>query len=128
MALDEPNNWISLILGFLLTALGLIPILNNLGVIGFALPGFMTGLFGSLFALFVIAGGGAYLLIDSFFEDDAIFWITFVTSIAIIGLGIIPILSKFGVIGLNFSYAELIYQIIYVIEGFLLVVAAFVMN
>lgn len=128
MALDEPNNWISLFLGFALTALGIIPLLNSVGVIGFNLPGFMMGLFGSLFALFVVAGAGAYLLIDSFFEDDSIFWITFITSIIILVLGVVPILNKVGIISIGMDYGELIYQVIFTIEGFLLVIAAFAMN
>ncbi|OVE75094.1 hypothetical protein BVX95_00180 [archaeon D22] len=128
MALDEPNHWISLILGFVLTALGIIPLLNAMGVIGFGLPGFMTGLFGSLFGLIVLAGAGVYLLIDSFFEDDFIFWLTLIISLIIVVIGLIPILFNFGIIGFNIPFGATIYQILFAIEGFLLIIAAFAMN
>lgn len=128
MALDEPNNWISLFLGFTLTALGVIPLLSAIGIIGFSLPGFMSGLWGSLFSLFIVAGAGVYLLIDSFFEDDFIFWLTFVMSLIIIIIGVVPILSKFGILGFSIPFGEVIYQILFTLEGILLIIAAFAMN
>ncbi|PLW79558.1 hypothetical protein C0585_07230 [Candidatus Woesearchaeota archaeon] len=128
MALDEPNNWISLFLGFLLTALGILPMLNGIGVIPFGLPSFMSGFWGSIISLIVFAGVGAYLLIDSFFEDDAIFWITFVMSIIILLVGVLGILGNFGVLAIAVPQLALIYQLIFLIEGILLIIAAFAMN
>lgn len=128
MALDEPNGWFSLLIGFMLTILGVVPLLNSAGIIGFNLPGFILSLPGSLISLFLIAGAGVYLLIDSFFEDGFFFGLSLITSFIMIVMGAIPILHNFGIIGFTIPYGIVIYNILFTIEGFLLIVAAFAMN
>ncbi|MBR9675525.1 hypothetical protein GOV05_00795 [Candidatus Woesearchaeota archaeon] len=128
MALDDKKHWVSLVIGLLLTALGVIPLLSASGLIGFDLPGFIGGLIGSLVSLFVIAGAGVYLLINSFFEDHHIFWITLITSLIVIALGSIPILYEYGKIGFTIPYGLIIYQILFIVEGVLLIIAAFAMD
>ena len=88
---DEPTSIISLIGGLVLVPLGLIPLLSKWGIIGWGLPGFLTGLLQGIL-LYVIAAGGAWLLIDGFLEDDMWRVITLGIAILVLILAIIPIL------------------------------------
>ena len=65
---DDPKNWSALIIGFLLMALGILPLLQKFKVITWA--GFLTGSWLMTVAPYLLAAGGVYLLIDSFMEDD----------------------------------------------------------
>ena len=129
MALDEPKGWISMIVGIILLAIGLIPLLNGWGVLPFGLPGFLTGLLSGT-VVYILAIGALYLIIDAFMEDvgDPIGMTTLIVGILIFALGIITLLNSFGVIGFSIPFLnEMIYNILFAIEGILLIIAAFVM-
>ena len=72
----RPRDTVSFFVGLVLLALGLIPLLSQFGVIGFTLPGFLTGLVGSIF-IWIIAVAGAYIVIDGFIEPPlhSLHWI-----------------------------------------------------
>lgn len=124
---DDPRHLFSLIIGLLLLPLGLIPLLSQWGVIGFALPAFMAGIVGKI-ALYVIAAIGLWLFIAGWMEDDGMRMITLISSIAFIALGVVALLGQFGMIGLSIPFLSLtLYNIIFVIEGLLLVIAFFAM-
>lgn len=124
---DDPKNWSALLIGIILMALGLIPLLNKWGVIGFNLPGFLLGIFSNI-ALYILAAGGLYLLIDSFMEDDTTRVISIGVALAIIAIGLIPLLNSFGVIGFTIPFlSPTLYQILFVLEGLFLFIAAFAM-
>lgn len=123
---NEPKNWMALIGGILLTALGLLPLLNKWGILAF--PYFSSNLFVSL-AAYVIAAGGIWLLIDSFMEDDAMRVISIIVAIVLIILGLIPVLATFKVIGFNIPFlTTTFYHILFVVEGFFLMISAFTMQ
>jgi hypothetical protein len=123
---DDPKTLANLIVGFLLTAFGLIPLLNHFGVIGWNLPEFMIGLMGN-FALYLIAGIGIWLIIDGFLEDETIQKITLLIGLLVLIFGIIPLLNQFGVISITIPFLNLlVFQALFVVEGILLIIAAFV--
>ena len=129
MALDEPKGWISMIVGIILLSIGLIPLLNGWGVLPFGLPGFLTSLLSSI-VVYLLAIGALYLIIDAFMEDvgDPIGMTTLIIGIAIFALGIITLLNSFGIIGFSIPFLnEMIYNILFVVEGIFLIIAAFVM-
>ena len=109
--------------------LGIIPLLNGWGAVSFALPGFLNS-FLALAALYIIAAGGFYLLIDGFLEwGNPMAWLTFVVALIVLAVGTIPLLNQFGVIGFTIPYLNMtVYHIIFTIEGFFLFIGAFLME
>ncbi len=125
---NEPKNWAALLIGLLVLALGLIPLLNQWGIIGFEFPGFLTSLIGTI-GLWVIAGIGLYLLISSFLEDDMMRIISIVVAGVILLLGLIPILHQFNVIGFGLGFITVTwYYFLFAVEGIFLILAAFTMQ
>src|SRR3989338_7277952 len=115
-----PRKWISLILGILLTILGVIPLLKSFNVIGFGLPA-LPGLV--LWILFV--AGGIWLFVDATSEgtlQSYIMWPSVIVGIVVLGLGIIPILGQLGVITYQLpAIASIISDIITTLAGLLLI-------
>ncbi len=123
---DEPTSIFSLILGLILMALGLIPLLFSFGVIGFSLPGFLHGIVQAIMA-YIAAGVGVWLLVDGFLEDDAWRWITWCVAIVVLLLAIIPILNQFSIIGFGLGFLTYqVFQIMFVVEALLLILMPFV--
>lgn len=123
---DDPKNWSALIIGFLLMALGILPILQNFKIINWA--GFLTGSWFMTIAPYLLAVGGIYLLIDSFMEDDNMRIISIIVSILIIAVGVINALSAFKIIGFSIPFiGPMIYYSLFIIEGLFLIIAAFAM-
>ncbi|MBW2999135.1 hypothetical protein KY339_00555 [Candidatus Woesearchaeota archaeon] len=129
MAWETARSLPSLIIGLILLALGLIPLLNNWGVIAFVLPAFLSNVIAAI-ALWIIAGGGLYLVIDTFLEwGNPMAWLSFIVGIVVLAVGLIPLLNSFGVIGFNIPFLSVtVYNIIFVIEGFALFLASFFME
>ena len=76
----------------------------------------------------VIAGAGAWLFIDSILEINSYKMFTLIAALAFFGIGIIQILNGFGIIGFSIPFlSTMVYNIIFVIEGILLIVAFFAM-
>jgi len=122
-------SWISMPLGIILLVMGIIPLLQTLGVIGFGLPGFLAGAVGT-FIPFIIAAAALFLIIDSFLEDisSGIGLTTAIIGLIILVLGVIVALNSLGVIGFSIPFLSmLIYNIIFIILGILAIIAAFVM-
>lgn len=124
---DDPKNWSALILGLVIASLGAIPLLNSFGVIEFSLPAFLSGIISSI-GLWIIAGAGFYLMITSFLEDDTMRVVSIIVALAVLAIGIIPLLNSFGIIGFTIPFLSVnVYNIIFVIEGLFLIFAAFAM-
>ena len=120
----------SLIVGIILLALGGIPLLANLGVIPNFPPGALTGIIGSI-ALYLIAAGGLYMIIDAFLEglDEPNGVVTLIVGLIIVAVGIINILNKFGILGFSVPFMnEMVYNILFVVEGLFLGIGAFFMQ
>jgi len=126
-ALDEPKGWIALFVGLVVAALGVIPLLNQFGVIAFNLPEFILNIIPAI-AIWLIAGVAFFLFIDSFMEDDAMRVISIIVALALLAVGVIQILFKFGVIGWGIPFlTDTVYLILFVVEGLFLIIAAFAM-
>ena len=122
-------SWISLPLGLVLIALGLIPLMQTFNLITWGLPVFLSGLIGS-FVPFIISIVAIYLIIEAFLEDitDAMGIITAVVSLIVLALGIIVILGSFGVIGFTIPFLSMtLYNALFIILGILAIIAAFIM-
>jgi hypothetical protein len=125
----QGKNLLSLILGVILLALGMIPLLNSWKVIPFGLPAFLVVLVSQIF-IYLIAAGALWLLVDGFHEGTytpqgkAAIGVGFVVFL----IGIINILNKFKVIPFGIPFlTPVVYSVIFAIEGILLVYAAFTM-
>jgi len=128
MALDEAKGWWSVIIGILIIVLGLIPFLNKFNVIGFNLPTFLQNAIGA-FGIYIIAAVGIYLLIDGFMEDDTIKAITLIVAALLVIAGVMSALFQFGVIGFAIPFLTYtVFNVIFVIEGILLIIAGAAMD
>jgi hypothetical protein len=126
---EHGRSFPSLITGSLLFLLGLIPLLSQIGLIGFKMPESIGVLVGNI-DLYLIAAGGCYLLIDGFLQwGNPMAWVTFILAVAVLIIGIIPLLNQFGVIGFTIPFLSLtVYYILFVIEGIFLAIGAFLME
>lgn len=127
MALDEGKGWFALIMGLIVAALGVIPLLSKWGVIGLTLP---EGLFKVLdgVAIWLVAGIALFLFIDALMEDDTIRAVSVIIAIVLFALGLIQILGNFGVLGFTLPFGAVVYYILLSLEGFFLIIAGFAMN
>lgn len=125
----RPRDTISFFVGVFLAAVGLIPLLVNLKILKWGLPGFINSLLGQI-AIWIIAVAGLYVVIDGFIEPPAhnLHWFLIAAGLVLFITGLLPILFKFGVLGFNIwgAFSEtirlIIYQTIITIEGILLII------
>ena len=124
MMMGGPRKPLSLISGFIFLALGAIPLLHSMGVIGFNLPLSPVGVF-----LWIVAlAGGIILLWDAIGENMAVMGMqqqvriaTLIVGLAMLAIGAIPILNSMGTIAFSIpEFAETIKNVLFVIVGFLL--------
>lgn len=127
MPFDEPKNYIAALIGLVLIGLGLVPLLNKIGIIGWGIPSGVEGLI-LAFAVYIITIAGLYLLVDSFMEDHGTRMISMIVAIVAIVIGLIPILNTFGVIGFTIPFlGPVLYYVVFLVEGVFLLIAAFTM-
>jgi len=125
------KDWLSFLIGAIITVLGLLPILNRLNV-G---PSWFALNFPPVTVLsFIVAAAGFYLLVESVIEitnSNALGWISFFVAIFVLVIGILPSLAKVGVGPAWFAFPWLspfAYHIIFVVEGLFLMLAMFAME
>lgn len=126
--MHSAKHWISILIGLLLMALGILPLLSQLGIIGLAFDTWI-GKIASIFA-YIIAAGGLYLIIDSFHEIGSMAptlgWITLIVGVIVLAFGIIQALHSFGTISWQIpTLPEVVYYAIFIFEGILLFIAGF---
>ena len=117
----EVKDWISGLVGLVILSLGLLPLLNSLGIgpawFNFSLP--------VKLASWIVAIGGFYLIIDSFIEitnSNVIGWISFLVAAVITVLGILQVLGRIHWI------SGIVFNIIFIILGLFLMIATFAME
>lgn len=124
-----PRQPISGILGLIFLALGLVPLLNSFGVIPFNIPLIPTGLL--LWALAL--AGGVVLLWDALGEkmgvaggiEGQMRMVSIIGGLILLGIGIIPILNSFGVIGFSLpDLVGMVQNILFTVVGILLLYGA----
>ncbi len=114
---------ISLLLGIVFIILGIIPILNMFKVIGFTLP-ILPDILLRVLALI----GGIFLIYDAMQEGQMAFGMTqyamfasYILGLAILLLGLIPLLNTFGVLGFTLpAIGQVIIDWLYLVVGLLL--------
>jgi hypothetical protein len=124
---DNPRSIFSFLIGLVLTAFGIIPLLQQYKVISFGLPAFLNGFLGSVI-MYVLAATGLYLIVQGFMEgfDSTIGKVTVVAGLVILAVGLIPLLNTFHVITFSIPFLTMtIFRVIFVIEGILLVIGSF---
>ena len=121
---DTPKSLPGLIIGLIILAMGIFPLLNQFGVIGFNLPYTPAGIFLEV----ILAIGGVYLFIMGIMEDvDFMKWISIVAGIIVAIIGIIPLLANFG-INITIPFLAFLYSpYLYVIIGLLMLIGVFLM-
>ena len=121
----QTRDWISGAVGLIILLLGLFPLLGKFT--------FLNNLPVSLLT-WVVAGAGFYLAINSVIEitnSNVVGWWSFGVAIALLAIGILPLLHGFGI---GYSWFEFkwisrnAYNIIFIIEGFFLMIATFAME
>lgn len=125
----ETKDFISFVIGALLFAFGLLPILSMLG---YGPEWFDFGIKTSLFA-YIVAIAGFYLIIESFIEitnSNSIGWWSFLIAAVLMTVGILQVLASFsiGPTWFNFNIPEIAYYMIFMIEGLFLMIAMFAME
>jgi hypothetical protein len=121
----RPRDTISFFIGVLLTVVGLIPLLIFFKLVSWTLPKFMTSLPFSI-AVWIIAVAGLYVVIDGLIEPPAhnLHWFLIVAGLVLFVVGLLPLLNKFGVLGLNIPFLKnlVVYHAIITVEGVLLII------
>ncbi|MDP3766038.1 MAG: hypothetical protein Q8R04_06000 [Nanoarchaeota archaeon] len=121
----QMRDWISGFVGVIIFLLGLMPMLGKFE--------FLNNLPVSLLT-WVVAGAGLYLAMNSIIEitnSNIVGWWSFGVAIAVLVIGLLPLLHSFGIGPAWFQFNWLnrtAYNIIFIIEGFFLMVATFAME
>jgi len=125
MIMPRARDKMSFFVGLILFAMGGIPLANKLGFLGFNLPELISGAIGSV-AIWIIAVGGAYVLIDGIIEPKthSLHWTLVLIGLLLLVTGLIPILNNFGVLPFGFGFLNnlVVYNSIITLEGLLLVI------
>jgi len=127
---EGSRSWTSLFIGAILILLGGIPLFS--AYIGFNLPEFFLGAIGQI-AIYIIAGAGFYLLIDMFLEwGEDWAWVSMIAGCVFLALGVIVILNTYNVVAfgafLKDYLTSTVYNVIFIIEGFVLAIGSFYMT
>jgi hypothetical protein len=131
----EAKDIISFIAGALLLALGLLPLLNKFGI---GPDWFNVWSFLPITILsWIIAVGALYLVIDSVIEitnSSAIGFISIIIAFVCLLVGVLPILSGFGIgpaffnLGFLGGASTMIFNIVLILEGLFLMIAMIAME
>ena len=121
---DTPKSLPGLILGLIILAMGIFPLLNQFGVIGFDLPYTPAGIVLEI----ILALGGVYLFIMGIMEDvDFMKWVSIIAGVIVATIGILPLLANFG-INIAIPFLAFLYSpYLYVIIGLLMLIGVFLM-
>ena len=121
----QMRDWISGAVGLVVFLLGLLPIIGKFE--------FLNSLPASL-VTWIVAGAGLYLAVNSIVEitnSNIVGWWSFGVAVTVLVIGLFPLLNTFGVGPEWFAFKWLgrtIYNIIFIIEGFFLMIATFAME
>ncbi|MDD9953093.1 MAG: hypothetical protein OXR66_02050 [Candidatus Woesearchaeota archaeon] len=119
------RHWISFFVGLLLGLFGLFNLLGKTAWLG---P--LAGVTGSVLA-YILAIGGLYVIIDSFFEftfHSGMGLTTLLIGLVVFGLGLVNVLSGFGVLGFSVPIPNLVYHMLFIVEGIFLMIGTFTMT
>ena len=121
----QMRDWISGIVGLIIFLLGLLPLIGKFE--------FLNNL-SSTIIVWIIAIGGLYLAVNSLTEitnSNIVGWWSFGVAIAVLVIGLFPLLHSFGIGPAWFAFNWLnrtAYNVIFIIEGVFLMIATFAME
>ena len=121
----QARDWVSGLIGAVIFLLGLFPLLGKFE--------FLNNLPVSLLT-WVVAGAGLYLAMNSIIEitnSNVVGWWSFIIAIVVLVIGLLPLLHGFGIGPAWFEFSWLnrtVYNIIFLLEGFFLMIATFAME
>ena len=121
----QMRDWISGIVGLIIFLLGLLPLIGKFE--------FLNNL-SSTIIVWIIAIGGLYLAVNSLTEitnSNIVGWWSFGVAIAVLVIGLFPLLHFFGIGPGWFDFNWLnrtAYNVIFIIEGVFLMIATFAME
>ena len=121
----QMRDWISGAVGAVILLLGLLPMLGRFE--------FLNNLPVSLLT-WIVAGAGLYLAVNSIIEitnSNIVGWWSFGVAIAVLLIGLFPLLNSFGIGPEWFQFNWLnrkAYNVIFIIEGVFLMIATFAME
>lgn len=121
----QVRDWISGLIGAAIFLLGLLPLIGKFE--------FLNNLPVSLL-VWVVAGAGFYLMINSIIEitnSNIVGWWSFIIAGTVLLIGLLPLLYSFGIGPAWFEFnwlSRTAYNVIFVIEGFFLMIATFAME
>lgn len=130
----EPKDWFSGLVGFVVFALGLVPLLEQFNIVNWGISSFMSSSGFLSVAPYVLAILGFYLAIESVIEltnSNHIGWLSFLIGVVIMAAGLLPALQQLFGIGpglFGLAVPALIYHIIFIVEGLFLMIAMFAME
>lgn len=121
----QASDWISGIVGLVIFLLGLMPMLGKFTFLNeWPVP----------LLIWIVAGAGFYLAVNSIREitnSNIVGWWSFGVAITVLIIGLLPLLHSFSIGPAWFEFSWLnrtVYNIIFIIEGFFLMVATFAME
>jgi len=120
------KDWFYGIVGVIILSLGLLPTLSKMGIgpAWFELNFLPVQLF-----TWILAAGGAYLLIGSIREitnSNIVGWWSFIVATIVLLIGLFPLLNSFGMGPEWFAFSWIsvtVYHILFMIEGLFLMIA-----
>ena len=129
----EAKDYLSGLVGLVVLAAGLIPILESMKVVNLGITGIIHSSAFSSAIPYILAVLGFYLAIESIVEltnSNHIGWMSFLIGVAIMAIGLLPALQSFGIgPGLfGLTLPAMVYNVIFVIEGLFLLIAMWSME
>ncbi len=121
----QMRDWISGAVGAAIFLLGLLPMMGYLTFLNDLAPSIL---------IWIVAGAGFYLAINSIIEitnSNIVGWWSFGVAIAVLIIGLFPVLHSFGIGPAWFEFNWLnrkAYNVIFIIEGVFLMIATFAME
>ncbi|RME32230.1 hypothetical protein D6789_00215 [Candidatus Woesearchaeota archaeon] len=120
------RHWLSFIVGLIIFALGLLPLIGKSDLIPFydTVP--------IIVLAFIVAFGGLYIIVDSIFE--MIFHtqtgiITMIVGLVVAAVGTVVVLSEHGILAFKIPFLHaVIFYVLFILEGLFLMIAMFVMD
>ena len=121
----QTRDWISGLVGLIIFLLGLLPMIGYLTFLNDLAPSLL---------IWIVAGAGFYLALNSIIEitnSNIVGWWSFGVAIAVLIIGLLPLLHSFGIGPAWFEFNWLnrkAYDVIFIVEGFFLMIATFAME
>lgn len=130
----EAKDYLSGLVGLVVLAAGLIPILESMNVVNWGITAIIHSSAFSSAIPYILAILGFYLAIESIIEltnSNHIGWLSFLIGVVIMATGLLPALQQSFGIGpglFGLTLPPLVYNIIFIVEGLFLLIAMWSME